>query len=94
MWYICPVEYSSATKKNDCRLQQHGWTSRFLLIVSEVRQKWKDEYYIGITYVCDLEIMQISLQNNHKHRKQHMVTKEGNDEGRNSLFGINRYGHI
>ena len=59
-------------------------------MVSEVRQKWKDKYDIGITYMCDLiNNANLSTKQSYKHRKQHMVTKEGNDEGRNSLFGIN-----
>ena len=57
-----------------------------IFIVSEVRQKWKDKYYIGITYMCDLKnnANNLCTKQSHKHRKQHMVTKGGNG-GRDTL---------
>ena len=57
-----------------------------IFIVSEVRQKWKDKYYIGIMYMCDLKNSANNLctKQSHKHRKQHMVTKGGNG-GRDKL---------
>ena len=49
-----------------------------IFLVSEVRQKWKDKYDTGITYMCDLKNnANLSTNQSHKQRKQHMVTKGG-----------------
>ena len=44
MWYICTMEYYSATQKNKIMPFAATWTELETLILSEVSQKEKDKY--------------------------------------------------
>ena len=46
MWYICTMEYYSAIKKNDIMPFAATWMELETLILSEVSQKEKHNYYM------------------------------------------------
>ena len=46
MWYICTMEYYSAIKGNKLMPFAATWMELETLILSEVRQKEKDEYHM------------------------------------------------
>ena len=51
MWYICPLEYYSAIKKNKIMPFSATWMEPETLILSEVSQKEKDKYHmISLTF--------------------------------------------
>ena len=51
IWYIYPMEYYSAIKKNGIMPFAATWMYLEIIILSEVSQKKKDKYYI-ISLVC------------------------------------------
>ena len=63
------MDYHLAIKKNEVVPFAATWMDLEIFIVSEVRQKWKDKYYIGITYMCDLKNnANLCTKQSHKHR--------------------------
>ena len=49
LWYIHTMEYYSAVKKNEIMLFAATWMDLEILILSEVNQTEKDNYYILLT---------------------------------------------
>ena len=49
MWYIYSMEYNSAIKRNEIMLFAATWMDLEILILSEVNQTEKDNYYILLT---------------------------------------------
>ena len=53
MWYIYTMEYYSATKKNEIMPFAATWMDLEIIILSEVSQKEREEYYI-ISLICGI----------------------------------------
>ena len=53
MWYIYTMEYFSIIKKNEIVLFAATWMDLEMIILSEVSQKEKEEYYI-ISLICGI----------------------------------------
>ena len=61
MWYIHPMEYYSAIKKNDIIPFAAIWMELEILILSEISQKDKDKYHMialisGIEYTAHMNL--------------------------------------
>ena len=46
MWYMCTMEYDSATEENNIMPFAAAWMERETLILSEMSQKDKDKYHM------------------------------------------------
>ena len=53
MWYICTMEYYSATKRNKTGSFIEMWMDLETVIQSEVSQKEKNKYCI-LTHICGI----------------------------------------
>ena len=53
MWYIYPMEYYSAIKKNKIMPLAATWMQLEIIILSEVSQKEKDKYHM-ISLICGI----------------------------------------
>ena len=53
MWYICPIKYYSAIKKNEIMPFAATWMDLQIMILSEVSQKEKDKYHM-ILLICGI----------------------------------------
>ena len=53
MWYIYTMEYFSIIKKNEIVLFAATWMDLEIIILSEVSQKEREEYYI-ISLICGI----------------------------------------
>ena len=53
MWYIYPVVYYSAIKRNESGSYVETWMDLETVIQSEVNQKEKNKYHI-LMYVCGI----------------------------------------
>ena len=53
MWYICTMEYYSATKKNKIMPFAATWIKPEIVILSEISQTQKDKYHM-ISLICGI----------------------------------------
>ena len=54
MGYTYTIEYYSAIKKNEIMTFAATWMQPEILILSEIRQKEKDEDFIYISFICGI----------------------------------------
>ena len=53
MWYMYPVEYYSAIKKNEMMPFSAAWMDLVIIILSELSQTEKDKYHI-MPFICGI----------------------------------------